>query len=139
MNRIILTKTILLVFIISGLLLTACTSTQPKIAIESNQIDFGEVVIGEVVSHQLLVTNEGNAPLEIHAVTTSCGCTQASLEKTTILPGGTTNLFVEFDSGAHDSDLLGPMDRQVFIASNDPLEPEVVVGLTAIVISESTQ
>jgi hypothetical protein len=101
-------------------------------------ISFGDVMNGEIVSQEITVHNEGSAPLVVDAISTSCGCTQASLDPMIISPGGSSTLVIEFDSGAHGEALNGAMLRQVFIASNDPQNPEVVVELTANVIARNS-
>lgn len=125
-------------FLIFGLLLAACTAKQPRIALETGHIFFGDVTNGEVIRQDIAVRNEGDAPLEVAAISTSCGCTQATLDPMTIQPGGSANLHVEFDSGAHGSGLNGPVLRQIFIASNDPKQPEAVVELSANVLAQAS-
>jgi len=70
----------------------------------------------------------------VEAVSTSCGCTTATLEPMTIQPGETALLRIEFDSGAHGPEANGPLTRQVFIASNDPEQTETVVEIKANVL-----
>lgn len=114
-------------------LLTACGG-QPEIVINEISLQLGDVVNGAVIQRELIVQNQGQADLNIEAVTTSCGCTQASVEPMTIPPGGSGTLHIEFDSGAHGSELTGQIIRQVFIASNDPQQPEIVVELAANIL-----
>ncbi|MBE2199512.1 MAG: DUF1573 domain-containing protein [Anaerolinea sp.] len=114
-------------------LLTACGG-QPEIVINEISLQLGDVVNGAVIQRELIVQNQGQADLNIEAVTTSCDCTQASVEPMTIPPGGSGTLHIEFDSGAHGSELTGQIIRQVFIASNDPQQPEIVVELAANIL-----
>lgn len=116
------------------LLLAACSSGQPNLVAEVERFDFGDVVNGEVLTRELVVTNEGAAPLVVEAVSTSCGCTKATLDPMTISPGGTATLNVEYDSGAHGPDEIGPVSRQIFIASNDPDRPEFVIEFDSNVL-----
>ena len=124
----------LLVFF--GLLLVACTSGQPQIAVEVEKFDFGDVVNGDIVTRELVVRNEGNASLVIDTISTSCGCTTATLDPMTIPAGETAVLHIEFDSGAHGPELNGELIRQVFLTSNDPQQPELVVEFSANVQGE---
>jgi len=116
-----------------SMLLGACGS-RPRISVEQTSLNLGDVVNGEIVARELEVTNAGQADLIIDAVTSSCGCTRASLEPMTIPPGGHGTLHIEFDSGAHGPDQTGELIRQVFIASNDPEQPEAIVELIANVL-----
>lgn len=120
--------------LLMSVLLSAC-SGQPQIVVSETAIQLGDVVNGEIIERDLQVENTGEAALTIDAVTTSCGCTQASVEPTTIPPGGSGTLHIEFDSGAHGPELTGELIRQVFVASNDPQQPELVVELAATILS----
>lgn len=113
--------------------LGACGS-QPQIIVAENNLELGDVVNGNIVERDVSIQNNGQADLSIEAVTTSCGCTQATVDPMTIPPGGSSTLHIEFDSGAHGSELTGELIRQIFIASNDPQQPEVVVELAANIL-----
>jgi hypothetical protein len=134
MRKLILLPLILL----TVLLLVACGSNQPGIAIETAAFDFGHVKNGQIVSRELTVRNVGNADLVIDSVSTSCSCTEASVAPMTIAPGETGTLHIEFDSGAHGPDLTGELIRQVFVTSNDPVQPEAKVELSVFVDPRSS-
>ena len=40
-------------------------------------------------------------------------------------------LLIKFDSGAHGTELEGLLKREIFITSNDPASPEVIIEFTA--------
>src|SRR5690606_38188690 len=86
---------------------------------------------------EVVVRNDGDAPLVVDTVTTSCGCTTAVLEPMTLAPGESGTLRIAFDSGAHGPDLRGPLMREVMIASNDPVTPEAVIAVTANILATS--
>ena len=115
----------------------ACANKQPQISLDST-LDLGDVVNGEIISRDVTVYNEGEAPLVVDAVSTSCGCTKATLDPMTIPVGGSGILHLEFDSGAHGPELTGELMRQVFIASNDPQQPEVTLEFTANILARSS-
>jgi hypothetical protein len=125
--------------LVAGLLLVACSSAQPSIAVEPANLDLGEVVNGEIVSRDLTVRNDGQADLVIDSIITSCTCTQAAVEPMTIAAGQVGVLHIEFDSGFHGPDLTGPLIRQVFINSNDPQLPELQVELSVRVEANTAQ
>lgn len=120
-----------------GVLLVACSSGQPSIAVEATSLDLGNVVNGDIVSRDLTVRNDGEADLVIDRIITSCTCTQASIEPMTIAANQSGILHIEFDSGFHGPDLTGPLIRQVFINSNDPQQPELLVELTVDVAARN--
>lgn len=127
-------KWTLLPVVLAGLFLVACNAGQPQITLETTNIDLGDVVNGEIIVREVAVQNTGERELAIEAVSTSCGCTQARLEPKNIVPGGSGTLHIEFDAGAHGSELTGPLVRQIFIASNDPQRPELVVELAVNIL-----
>lgn len=127
-------KLLFLLLMLSGLVLAACNTGQPQIALETANVDLGDVVNGEIVTREVAVQNTGNTDLVIDAVSTSCGCTKATLDSMTISPGSEATLQIVFDSGAHGEELNGELMRQIFIVSNDPAQSEVVLELTANVL-----
>lgn len=119
--------------LLTGLLLAACSTKESSIVIEATNLDLGHVVNGEIVGREVIVRNEGQADLVIDGVTTSCSCTQATITPMILAPGESGVLHIEFDSGAHGPELTGRLIRQVFVASNDPAQPEAKVELTVFV------
>jgi hypothetical protein len=98
------------------------------------ELDLGQVVNGEVRNFEVPLVNQGEGDLVIESVSTSCGCTSAQVIPTTLEAGGSGVLQITFDSGAHGPEELGPVMRQVFIASNDPDQPEVDFRFTAEIL-----
>ena len=125
-----------LIMFLSGMLLTACQLAQPVLTTDATTFAFGEVVNGEIVTHDFVIRNDGQAPLIIESIITTCGCTTATLEPMHIPAGETGILHVAFDSGAHGPNLTGEILRQIIIASNDPNQPEAIVEITAYVIAQ---
>ena len=131
-------KGILITLVLAGLLLAACANGQPEINLETTHFDFGDVVNGEIISRDIVVSNDGNEPIIAQSVSTTCGCTTATLEPMTIPAGSSANLHITFDSGAHGPELMGQITRQIFIISNDPNQPEAMVEFTANIIHKET-
>lgn len=117
-----------------GFMLAACGGGEPDIDLAQSQIDLGVVTNGEIPTIEIPVRNLGSGDLIIEAVTTSCGCTSASITPEVIPPGGTGTLAIQYDSGAHGPDEVGPVMRQIFIASNDPDEPEIEFRFRAEIV-----
>lgn len=118
----------------TSLILAACTTNQPKISVEANSFTFGDVVNGQVEIKNLEIRNIGNGILRIEAVSTSCGCTTATMDSMIISPGDSAKLRIEFDSGAHGPDENGQIIRQIFIASNDPQQKELIIDFEANIL-----
>ncbi len=121
--------------VLAALLLTACSSAAPDIEVATAH-DMGAVVKGEPAVAELTVRNLGNGPLTVSSVSTSCGCTTATLTPMVIPAGGQADLRVEYDSAVHEAD-IGPIERFVFISSDDPDEDDVRIRFTVTVEAES--
>jgi hypothetical protein len=119
----------------SMMIVSACAPASPDIALERAEVDLGNVPNGVVRTFKVELANRGQGDLVVEAVTTSCGCTTASIEPRVIPPGGTGDLIIHYDSGAHGSDFSGQVARQVFVDTNDPDEPEVEISFTAMVVA----
>lgn len=114
---------------------SGCVTGSPDISLAQSQADLGKVTNGEVRSLAIGLSNTGKRDLVVRSVTTSCGCTKASVEPSVIPPGETGELTIEYDSGAHGPDFTGEVTRQVFIDTNDPDESEVVFSFSATVVA----
>ncbi len=97
------------------------------------------MVNGEVVTRKVTVRNSGNEELVIEAVSTSCGCTQPTLEPMAIPPDENGTLRIVFDSEAHGEELTGALMRQVFIASNGAGSPRRSLNSRRISFHQSHQ
>jgi hypothetical protein len=120
-----------------SILIAACGGGAADIVLEKQELALGEVVNGEVRTIEIEVKNQGTEDLVIEAVSTSCGCTQAEIIPSTISPGESGILHVQYDSGAHGPEEVGQILRQVFIASNDPDESDVEFRFSAEVLASN--
>lgn len=113
------------------------TPSGPKISVDPPSFDFGIVKYEEGAKYTFKVQNEGNEPLQVLRLSTSCGCTKAEMNENEkiIEPGASADLFVSFDPSVHkdDSD-LGEILRIVYIKSNDLTSPEIEVEFRANVV-----
>ena len=107
----------------------------PKIEIAPMSYDFGDMPY-EKVEHAFIVKNTGAKPLEIKGVSTSCGCTKATIDSEIIQPGKAANLHVSYDPKIM-GDESGSILRVIYVKSNDPRQPEVDVKITANVLKKN--
>ena len=126
----------IVILILAAWLLTACSWGGPDIDVIT-AYDAGSVVKGSPAVADLVVRNLGDRPLTIKGVSTSCGCTKATLTPMIIPPGGEGGLHVVYDSGAHKED-LGLIKRFVFISSDDADEDDVRISFTVMVEAKPT-
>lgn len=120
-------RVIFLLALLGLLVLAACAGGEPQIGLEATALDLGDVPNGVIVTRDVAVRNEGETTLVVEDISTSCGCTTATLAPMQIAPGESGVLHIAYDSGAHGPDLTGPLVRQIFINSNDPTQPEATV------------
>jgi hypothetical protein len=105
---------------------------QPKLTIPHEKWSFGTVGPTDVVDHTFVLRNDGEAPLTIRRIYTTCGCTTAELSAKVIPPGKVALLRLIFDAGYHDT--RGQYVRRgVVIENNDPTRRKVTVWADAIV------
>lgn len=107
----------------------ADTGAGPRIRLVEESFDFGTVAQGEKVVHVFKFRNEGNGPLEIAEVTTSCGCTATILSRRTLAPGEEGQVQAEFDSTKY----ADRMDIRINLFTNDPRNQVVTAVLQGTV------
>ncbi len=127
---------------IAGLVLVAAGSYSvyslmfggsPKIEIIPAYKDLGDVT-KEGFNYTFTVKNSGSKLLVIDRVSTSCGCTQAKIDKERLDTGEQTELHVTFNPQLMEEEVKGKVSRIIFIDSNDPENPSSEVKLTANVV-----
>lgn len=129
-----MTKNLLYVFFLFSSIVFA-QLVQPKLVIQQNSFDFGDIKQGETVSHTFVLTNSGGDLLKINNVQASCGCTAASPEKTELAPGESTNLTVKFNSTGR----MGNQVKTVKVFTNDLQSPEMTITISGnVVIGEQS-
>ncbi|MFH0906867.1 MAG: DUF1573 domain-containing protein [bacterium] len=107
---------------------------QPKIEINPQTFDFGEVEYGQILEYTFKIKNLSNQILEISKVTTSCGCTTAQISQEKINPQEEIELKVIYDTGAMGgTHAKGDQERIIYIKSNDPINPQTEVTISAYV------
>ena len=76
--------------------------SMPKIQMEEDSYDFGDIIQGELVAHEFVVRNIGNDKLLINSAKGSCGCTVPVWPKEPILPGEEATIKVTFNSAGRE-------------------------------------
>ena len=118
------------IFLLGCVSPTPTGPAEPKISVSPEAWDFGEMP-SETVSKTFTLQNSGTLPLEIKRLSTSCGCTTATVGKDNLQPGELTDLVVQFDPNAMETPVVGKVLRIVYIKSNDPNLPELEIEITA--------
>ncbi|PLX84150.1 MAG: hypothetical protein C0617_08705 [Desulfuromonas sp.] len=107
----------------------------PRLVAELSDFDFGRVYAGEKVEHTFSFRNEGDAPLNIDRVRSSCGCTAALLSATLIAPGEAGEIKTTFDT----TRFHGQVAKTVYLYSDDPLQNVAQFHLRGQVQAEIVQ
>jgi len=100
----------------------------PDIEIAEPIHDFGAIPQLEVIEHTFTIKNVGQQPLNILEVNPSCACEKVDLKEKMIPPGGQTSLDVRYRGSTNG----GKTRVAVYLKTNDPDEPEVVVSLVGV-------
>ncbi len=103
---------------------------QPDFSIEPSSLDFGRVEPKELSSLDVIITNNGSAPLQILQIEAKCGCTVPDLENNTIPPGESTPLTINYLPKGGDQ---GEELKIIHIHTNDPDLPSYELYVKAFV------
>jgi hypothetical protein len=110
---------VVLASLISSFLFTPFVFAAPDLQVETPTFNFGETYQGDKVPHVFEFTNQGDDPLIIDRVRSSCGCTAVLVSEKNIPPGGKGELKANFDSAR----FRGNISKTIYIYSNDPVRP----------------
>jgi len=112
---------------------SALNNKGPCISCEDPIYNFGDKDESDSVKHTFILKNEGDAPLVIQRVDTSCGCTVArnSKEGEDILPGETTEIKARFNLRGR----FGSQHKTIRVTSNDPEQPSYTLLLQGSVFA----
>jgi hypothetical protein len=105
----------------------AAGTTGPLLRISAREVDFGQVEQFQTLDRQITLGNEGDLPLRIMKVESSCGCTVAVPSDSVVLPGREVKLDVAYSS----KDSSGPQEKRIVLRTNDPAEPSVTIIVRA--------
>lgn len=122
----------------------------PKLELIENSFDFGKINLSDVARHDFKIKNTSQNPLVIYSLTTSCHCATAILK----VPGQPDTI----PAGMHGGDswtreiapqgeaiveaiyepakmpVKGPVNRIIYLKTNDPDNPEPKLEVRAEVL-----
>jgi hypothetical protein len=116
----------------AGALLAAAAGTlaaarNVRAVFQETAHNFGKVKQGEVLTHEFVFKNSGDATLVVERVETTCGCTAALVSADKIGPGKEGKIKVSLDTHGYS----GRMSRYVYLVSNDADSPRRELTITA--------
>ena len=97
----------------------------PKIQVEKNAVDFGDVHYFEYPERTIQVSNKGKRELVIKRLVRSCNCIYPTIDKMVLKKGEKANLKVKWDL----KNIVGPDEKSFKIITNDPSQSEIDVQL----------
>ena len=99
--------------------------------------ELGTVVYGDVATTEFTLTNYTPLPIKVTRVSTSCGCTEASVEKQELGAYESATVNVSFDPAVHKDDTdLGDLTRTIYIETDNPNYQNLESKFTATVIKK---
>jgi len=105
----------------------SAAGNQPRANYKEKTWDFGKIKQGDTLTHEFVFKNEGDAPLVIKRVSTSCGCTAALASEENIGPGKEGRIKASFNSRGY----TGRIVKYVYVESNDADGPRRELSLSA--------
>lgn len=87
---------------------------------------FGNMQLGQSMSHEFPFRNGGNGPLVLTMGTSTCKCTIGDLDKSILQPGEETKIKLTWTPKAQSSDF----SQSATIITNDPLKSEVQLNIS---------
>ncbi len=119
-----MTKFDLRLFLLTVLCLAFSTvQAAPRLFLETQKVELGEVMHGEFAKGQFVIKNVGDAPLDVSELEISCGCAVVDFKPTVLAVGDELSLDVSVDTIGK----VGEIRKKITILSNDPLSPETPV------------
>jgi len=103
----------------------------PVAEFDAASFDFGEIKQGDKVEHTFTLKNTGKRNLVIRRVSTSCGCTAVTPEKTDIGPNESVPLKVEFNSTGK----MGRQNKTITVITNDPKNPTTYIRISSNILA----
>lgn len=107
------------------------TDKGAKIKFVEEEIDYGTIEQGADGVRVFEFVNEGEEPLVISRVSSSCGCTVPSWTKEPIAAGEKGKIEVKYDTRR-----LGPIRKTVTVYSNDASTPQKGLKIKGTIVAK---
>ena len=102
-----------------------------EIKFEKEFIDYGTIEPSSEGTRVFTFINNGNAPLIIKNVQSSCGCTIPKKPEAPIDPGGKGEILVRYDTNR-----IGMFSKSIIVTSNANSNPIVTLKISGIVAAK---
>lgn len=105
------------------------TGPQPKCVLSTTTWNFGTLWYGDPAETEIRIENQGEAPLEIKAVKTSCGCTAAKPKVDRLEPGKSDVISLTYNTKKNVKNVA----QYVTVETNDPRQPAIRIKVEGTV------
>ncbi|MCA9244545.1 MAG: DUF1573 domain-containing protein [Phycisphaerales bacterium] len=102
---------------------------QPKCELSTTDWNFGSLWYGDPAETDIRIENKGDAPLEIKAVKTSCGCTAAKPKVDRLEPGTGDVISLTYNTKKNVKNVM----QYVTVETNDPRQPAIRIKVQGTV------
>ena len=103
----------------------------PVMTLESDFVDYGEMVQNGEPIRKISYTNTGTAPLIIKNARGSCGCTVPTWPKEPIMPGESAEIKIRYDTKR-----LGKINKTITITTNETVDNKHVIKVIGKIYKE---
>ncbi len=103
---------------------------KPRLMVEQPVYEAGDIEAGTQVSHEFLIRNEGDAPLEITEVKPGCGCSAAMFDRV-VAPGETGRITISVK--VYREWAGQELRKTAWVLTNDPLAPQLRLVVSGLV------
>lgn len=124
-------KTIILNF---SLFAALNIGAQAKMYVPEVLHDFETLNQYDRCEHDFIIINQGDQPLIISNVKTSCGCDVPRWNKEPVMPGDTSWVNYKYDSKR-----IGPINKTMTIHSNDVENPIFIVRVKGVILPKNEE
>jgi hypothetical protein len=102
---------------------------RPIVEVDKASYDFGTMDRNAPGRHEFVFKNAGKAPLTLSKGRTTCKCTMANLDKTTVAPGESTIVRLDWKAKGFS----GVFQQSATVLTNDPKRSEVTLTVAGMV------
>lgn len=111
--------------------LLAVSASAQKITTNHSIVDCGQTLFMKPITAEFILKNDGNKPLVINDVQTSCGCTMAEFPKGSIAAGENFTI-----KATYDGKQMGQFNKQVAIFANTSDVTPYILTMRGKVVAE---
>lgn len=119
---------------------------KPSVEVKKTLVDLGSIKVSDQKETTFTIKNIGTKPLQLSNVSTSCHCTHAQFiyqgktseeygmsDVSDVLPeiAPNTEAIIKAIYRPYEMPVYGPVEREIYINTNDPNKPKLILQVTA--------